>query len=173
MGSIKDLTKSESAYIILSEGVKAGGPNMVIVEVAGLTSCPPPPVIRLSGPKGTFVVWMLMHSPPLPLQPTHHKRVEEATDEPEGDWEALGLNRMTDCEVKRSQLAYYLKQRSIDMNHIMSRLSTNKEVGSTLESQMATRKMKAPMQEILQVVRPQVDLQGARSTIGPSKLMIE
>ena len=91
---------------ILLEGVKAGDPNIVIVEAAGLYSCPPSLVIVLSSLEGIFVVQMSLCLLPPPLPSTCYKRSEESTDEPRGDIGPPGQEGMMDNEVKGLQIAH-------------------------------------------------------------------
>ena len=84
---------------ILSDGIKAGDPNIVSLDVTGLTGCPPPET-RISGHKGIFNVHMVMWSPPPSPQSGHPQRDTARAEGLGRDMRRTRLARSTDKEER-------------------------------------------------------------------------
>ena len=125
---------------IWSEGITAGDPTIVIMEVARLSGCPLPPVTKISGPEGLFTVQMALRSLPLPLPPQlmHIQRAMKAMDELGKSTGQTILKGTMEKEDERSQIARILEKRSTHRSHNKVRLSANKEEGGDMAVSQTT-----------------------------------
>ena len=90
---------------ILLVGITTEDPNIVLIEVAGLAGCPPPPVTTIYGPEGLFTVQLALCSPLSPPTPqvVHIPRVVEAMDRSGEATRQTRLKGMTEGENERPQ----------------------------------------------------------------------
>ena len=91
---------------ILSDGIKAGDRNIMLLEETGLIGCPPP-VSRINGHKRILNIRMAMCSPP-PLPQSVHPQRDKASMEGLGrDTRQTTLARSME-EEKRAQIVHDL-----------------------------------------------------------------